>query len=71
MAQTDTTQLIRDLEARPGLIVGLVLVLVAIVIFSPAARAKLDYRLSQLLETLAVAGTVFLCGWGYVATYFV
>lgn len=71
MDQTDTTQIIRDLEASPGIIVGIVMLLIAIAIFSPAARAKMDYRLSQLLSAFAIVGTVLLCGWGVFTTYLV
>ncbi|MEU5156096.1 hypothetical protein [Glycomyces sp. NPDC021274] len=69
MDQNDATQLMRDLEGSPGIIVGIVMLVIAIAIFSPAARAMIDYRLSKLLGAFAIVGTVLLCGFGYLSQY--
>jgi VIT1/CCC1 family predicted Fe2+/Mn2+ transporter len=60
--------LVSDLDASPGVIVGFAFLLTAILIFSPYARAKLNFRLSQLLWTLTVSGGL-LCTLGYLTGY--
>lgn len=60
-----------DLDASPGLIVGLILILTAIAVFNPYARGMMKFHLSKLLWAAAALGTVALCGWGYLSAYFV
>lgn len=69
MNKTDTSQLIRTLEAAPGTILGLVLVLAVFAVFSPYARGFIKGKLAGLVWTLAVAGLTLLCGWGYYTSY--
>ena len=71
MDESNYNQLVSDLEVSPGLIVGIVFLLIAIFIFSPYARAKINFRLSQLAWTAGGVGLVLLCGWGFITTYLV
>ena len=71
MDKSNLELLIRDLELSPGLIAGAVCLLIAIFIFSPYARGKIKFRLSQLAWTAGGVGLVLLCGWGFFATYLV
>jgi hypothetical protein len=61
-------QLLRDLEAAPGLIAGTVSILIALYIFSPYARAKMKYRFLQLVLALCCIGGV-VAAWSYITTY--
>jgi hypothetical protein len=71
MDDSNYNQLISDIEAAPGIIVGVVMVLIAIFVFSSYARGQIKFRLSQLAWTAAGVGTVLLCGWGFITTYLV
>ncbi|MCD0444269.1 hypothetical protein LO763_11615 [Glycomyces sp. A-F 0318] len=60
--------LINELRQAPGLVVGLILILSAIAVFSPYARAKIHYRLARLGWVTLGVGTVVLCAWGYLVS---
>jgi hypothetical protein len=68
MDNNHTDQLLRDLEVSPGLIAGVVSILIAIYIFSPGGRAKIKHRVAQLVLALFFIGGV-AAAWSYVTTY--
>ncbi|MFG3342401.1 hypothetical protein [Glycomyces sp. NPDC048151] len=68
MDESNYDQLISDLEASPGIIAGIAMILIALYIFSSYARAKMKYRLAQL--AWAGAGIAAIVGaWSYATTY--
>jgi hypothetical protein len=63
-------QLTADLEVLPGLAAGLVLLLVAIRMFSPALRGIDKYRRARAGWGLLAISTIACCGGGYLLELF-
>jgi hypothetical protein len=63
-------QLTTDLAALPGLSAGLVLLLVALRIFSPALRGIDKYRRARAGWMLLATGTAACCIGGYLLELF-
>jgi hypothetical protein len=68
MDNSNYDQLLRDIEAAPGIIAGVVSILIAIYIFSAYARAKMKHRFAQLAWALFCIGAV-VAGWSYLTTF--
>ena len=68
MDESTFAPLMNELRQAPGLGVGIALMLAAIAVFSPYARAKIRYRLARLGWLTLGVGTVVLCAWGYLVS---